>query len=96
MKALAATAVFGLLPLPPMDDKAEQELGRSNPRATGDLDLALRDAEVPASLAERMATKRELARLREELRSIGKNLLRPCARAGPASELSQPTSRHSA
>jgi hypothetical protein len=73
MKSLVATAVFGLLPLPPMDDTAEHELGSASREITCRLDRAFQDGMLPQPYLERRATKAELARLREELRAAGRH-----------------------
>lgn len=73
MKSLVATAVFGLLPLPPMDDKNAQEPGRPASSTGGEFDRTWTHAGPPPSYLERMATKAELAQLREQLRSIGRH-----------------------
>jgi hypothetical protein len=73
MKALVETAVFGLLPVPPMHDTEEHARGRAQRPVTQRDDRASQDAELPPSFAEQMATNGELARLREELLSIGRD-----------------------
>jgi hypothetical protein len=67
MKALVATAVFGLLPVPPMDDEAKRGSGRASHPIPRQLDRAFREAKLPALFLERMATKAELERLREQI-----------------------------
>jgi len=71
MKALVETAVFGLLPVPPMHDTEELTRGRTQRPVAQRDGRALQEAELPPSFPERMATKGELAGLREELLSIG-------------------------
>ena len=69
MKTLVGVAVFGLVPVPPMPDTVSSGFdGRWTP-SEHDLDLSqLRF--FPHPVAERMATKDDLARIRCELEEI--------------------------
>lgn len=70
MKPLVSAAVFGLVPIPPMPD--------TGPNSDEDRRMTAEDADapqflwLPAPVAERMATKDEFARIRDELEDTRK------------------------
>jgi hypothetical protein len=70
MKALQSAAVFGLLPVPPVPDTHEYGRDRDTRPTMSEDDSSSQGAGLSPSLTERMATKGELARLREELEAI--------------------------
>src|SRR5262249_12353018 len=69
MKTLVDVAVFGLVPVPPMPDTVSSGFDGRWTTSEHDLDL-LQLVFFPHPVAERMATKDELARIRYELEEI--------------------------
>jgi hypothetical protein len=69
MKTLVGVAVFGLVPVPPMPDTVSSGFDGRWTTSEHDLDLS-QLVFFPHSVAERMATKDELARIRYELEEI--------------------------
>ena len=69
MKPLVTTAVFGLLPVPPLPDTYDRECkGRRDDPSTPTEKINSSELVCPSHvIAERMATPDELARLRKEL-----------------------------
>ena len=69
MKPLVSTAVFGLLPLPPLPDTNDRECNRRcDDPSTPTEEINSLEFVCPSHvIAERMATQDELARLRGEL-----------------------------
>ena len=68
MKTLVGVAVFGLVPVPPMPDTVSS--GFDGRWTTSEHDLDLSQLVLFQPVAERMATKDELARIRYELEEI--------------------------
>src|SRR5262249_41326663 len=99
MKTLVGVAVFGLVPVPPMPDTVASGFdGRWTTREHG-LDL-WQFVFFPHPVAERMATKDELARIRYELEEIAaktstKGPRHSCAGAPAASTLQRAAARRS-
>ena len=75
MKPLVSAAVFGLVPVPPMPDFGPD--WSEHPRMTADVAHSPRPLRRPVLVAERMATKDELARIRDELEEIGGSATTP-------------------
>jgi len=69
MKTLVGVAVFGLVPVPPMPDTVSSGFDGRWTASEHDLDLS-QLVFFPHPVAERMATKDELARIRYELEEI--------------------------
>jgi hypothetical protein len=69
MKTLVGVAVFGLVPVPPMPDTVSSGFDGRWTTSEHDLDLS-QLVFFPHPVAERMATKDELARIRYELEEI--------------------------
>src|SRR5262249_37560328 len=69
MKTLVGVAVFGLVPVPPMPDTVASGFDGRWTTREHDLDLS-QLVFFPHPVAERMATKDELARIRYELEEI--------------------------
>ena len=69
MKTLVGVAVFGLVPVPPMPDTVSSSFDGRWTTSEHDLDLS-QPVFFPDPVAERMATKDELARIRYELEEI--------------------------
>src|SRR5262247_3316489 len=69
MKTLVGVAVFGLVPVPPMPDTVSSGLDGRWTTSQHDIDLS-QLVFFPHPVAERMATKDELARIRYELEEI--------------------------
>jgi hypothetical protein len=75
MKTLVSVAVFGLVPIPTMTDT--RIIGRDDARATDEFYGFPRLMFVPRLITERMATKEELACIRDELEKIAAEAARP-------------------
>jgi len=69
MKTLVGVAVFGLVPVPPMPDTVSSGFDGRWTTSEHDLDLS-QLVYFPHPIAERLATKDELARIRYELEEI--------------------------
>src|SRR5262249_26029343 len=69
MKTLVGVAVFGLVPVPPMPDTVSSGFNGRWTKSEHDPDLS-QLVFFPHPVAERMATKDELARIRYELEQI--------------------------
>lgn len=69
MKTLVGVAVFGLVPVPPMPDTVSSGFDGRWTTSEHDRDLS-QLVLIPQPVAERMATKDELARIRYELEEI--------------------------
>ena len=68
MKVLVSVAVFGLMPVPSMPDTLSSSRDDARSRRE-DFDLS-QVAFLPGSIRERLATKEELADIRDELKGI--------------------------
>src|SRR5215510_14600438 len=99
MKTLVGVAVFGLVPVPPMPDTVSSGFDGRWTTSEHDLDLS-QLVFFPHPVAERMATKDELARIRYELEEIAaktstKGPRHSRAGAPAASTLQRAAARHS-
>ena len=68
MKVLVSVAVFGLMPVPPMPDTLSSRVDHARARSE-DFEFS-QLAFLPRPILERLATKEELARIRDELEGI--------------------------
>ena len=67
MKTLVSVSVFGLVPMPPMPDTWSS---REDLRATSDDFDFSQLVYLPRAITERLVTKEELARIRNQLKKM--------------------------